>query len=101
MIIYNVGDLVRVSATWTNAAGTATDPTAVFVDYKDPAGDITTLTYGTDPELHKVSAGVYYTDIDADQAGHWHYRFYSTGTGQAANNGTFRVKPNIFAVEEP
>jgi hypothetical protein len=82
---YHVGDLIRIAAAWTNAAGTATDSTAVLCQYRDPSGNVTSLTYGTDAELEKASTGNYYVDVDGDEAGTWAYRFYSTGTGQAAS----------------
>lgn len=90
---YHVGDLVRISATWTNAAGTAIDPTAVLAQYRDPGGTTTSLVYGVDAALVKDSTGNYHVDVDADEAGWWHYRFYSTGTGQAA------AEPSSFYVE--
>lgn len=89
---YSVGDSVRITGTWTNAAGTAVDPAGVFAAYRDPSGNTTTLTYGVDAELVKDSTGVYYVDVDADEAGWWHYRFYSTGEGKAAS------KPLAFVV---
>ena len=83
---YSVGDLIQISATWTNAVGTATDPTAVFAQYRNPSGDLTALTYGVDVALVRDSAGAYHVDIDANEAGTWRYRFYSTGTGQASSD---------------
>ena len=52
---YDVGDQVRVSAVFKNAAGTDTDPTAVTCKVKTPAGAITTYTYGTDAASYSVS----------------------------------------------
>ena len=88
---YRVGDLVRITGTWTNAAGTAVDPDAVVVSYKPPSGTTTTLTYGVDAEVVKDSTGVYHVDIDADETGTWGYKFQSTGTGQAVGLEWFRV----------
>jgi hypothetical protein len=90
------GDLVRVTGTFTNLAGTATDPTAVLCAYRDPSGNLTTLTYGTDAALVKVSTGVYRTDINVDETGRWYYRFYSTGTGQGAGETYFDVPASKF-----
>lgn len=89
---YDLGDLVRITGTFTTAAGVATDPTAVLCTYTDPSGDATTLTYGTDVALVKSSTGVYYVDVNADEQGVWEYRFYATGTGQAADEGSFIVQ---------
>lgn len=93
---YSKGQVVRVSALFENAAGTDLDPTAVLMKYKDPSGNITSLVYLTDAELVKDSTGNYHVDIDADESGAWYYRFYSTGTGQTANEGSFQVDVSNF-----
>lgn len=93
---YSKGDLVRCSASFADSAGTATNPTAVLCQVKTPAGTTTTYTYGTDAELVRASTGNYYVDVDASLVGTYHYRFYSTGTGQAADEGSFRVKDSNF-----
>lgn len=93
---YDYGDLVRVIGTFTDAAGAATDPTAVLCKVRDPSGNVTTLTYGTDTALVKSATGMYYTDINVDEVGTWHYRFYSTGTGQAAGESMFYARASAF-----
>jgi len=93
---YHVGDLIRISAAFSTAAGVATDPTAVFAKYRDPGGTVTTLTYGVDVALVKDSTGNYHVDINADEAGKWLYRFYSTGTGQAMDEDGFSVLASSF-----
>ncbi len=42
--------------------------------------------YGVDAALIKSAVGIYYIDVDLSQGGVWHYRFYSTGSGQAAGD---------------
>lgn len=93
---YSKGDLVRCSASFADSAGAATNPTAVLFQVKTPAGTTTTYVYGTDAQLVRPSTGNYYVDVDASQVGTYHYRFYSTGTGQAADEGSFRVKDSNF-----
>jgi len=44
----------------------------------------------------KAAVGSYYTDVVATDAGIWYYRFYSTGTGQAAGETSFRVRESSF-----
>jgi hypothetical protein len=90
--IYDAGDDVRVSGAFANAAGTAIDPDAVFAQYKDPSGNVTSLEYGEDAELVRDATGSYHVDIDADEAGQWFYRFYSTGSGKAAAWKWFHVR---------
>jgi hypothetical protein len=86
---YDVGDLIRCTGTFTNAAGTAIDPATVYFKYKDPGGTKTTLTYGVDAAVVKSSTGVYYVDVNVDEVGTWYYRWQATGTGQSAGESYF------------
>lgn len=94
---YDLGDLVRAVAIFKDADNVLTDPSAVRFKVKDPAGAIVTYVYGTDAQLVRDSAGNYHVDIDADAAGFWYYRFYSTGSGQAAAEGVFGVNRSNFS----
>jgi len=90
---YDIGDLVKVTGTWTDSDDAALDPTAVFLVYKDPSGNVCdALQYGVGAEITKASTGVYTCNISIDEAGSWYYRWYSTGTGQAAQEGYFSVR---------
>jgi len=93
---FDKGDLVRCTGTFTNGAGAGVDPTAVLFKVKMPGGTITTYTYGTGAEVVRDSTGVYHVDVDANAAGEWYYRFYSTGTGQAAEEARFSVDGSEF-----
>jgi hypothetical protein len=88
---YTVGSVVRLTGTFTNSSGTPVDPTMVGVKVKNPAGTTATKLYGTDVEVTRSAAGVYYLDQDVDTAGDWYYRWYSTGTGKAADEDVFMV----------
>ena len=93
---YDIGDLARITAAFTDGtSGAAIDPTAVSLTYKDPAGTLKTLVYGTDNALVKDSTGNYHADINVTLNGTWTYRWFSTGTGQAASEGTFQVRPQL------
>lgn len=94
--IYDKGDAVRCSATFKNSSNVVVDPTTVTFKYKDPSGNITPLVYGTDVAVVKDSTGNYHVDVNADKSGTWFYRFESTGTGQAAEEGTFEVAESHF-----
>lgn len=94
--IYDVGDLVRCTGTFTDQSGTALDPTAVYFSFKNPSEVTTTYQYGVDVQLVKSSTGIYYVDINANDVGIWYYRFFSTGTGQTANEGLFTVPVTNF-----
>ena len=93
---YDVGDLIRVQGAFTNAADVAVDPAAITAKVKTPAGVITTYTYGVDAQLVRASTGIYYVDVSATTTGDWHYRFASTGEGQAAGENKFYVKESAF-----
>ena len=91
---YDQGDLIRVTGTWTDPLNSdaAIDPTDVYITVTTPSGVGTTLHYGVDAELKKTSVGIYYYEIDVTEPGTWTYRFYSTGTGQAAGKQTFLAR---------
>lgn len=94
---YDVGDLVRCSAAFTDSAGVAQDPAGVTFKQKDPSGNIATLTYGVDGALVRASTGNYYVDVSIDEAGTWAFRFAGTGNGQAAAESVFVVERSSFA----
>lgn len=96
MNLYDVGDVVRCTGAFTNNAGVAVDPTAVFCKVRSPDGTITTYTFGADAALVRAAVGSFYLDVEATAAGIWYYRFYSTGTGQAAGETMFKVKVSGF-----
>jgi hypothetical protein len=94
--VYEKGDLVTISGAFTTAGGANLDPTTVFCQYKDPTGATTTLTYGVDAALVKDSVGHYHALVDANAVGQWSYRWYSTGTGQTADETFFMVEDSEF-----
>lgn len=92
MNIYDVGDLVKVSAVFSDEYGSAIDPAEVRLAYRTPAGVTTTLLYGTDAAVVRDSVGTYHANINATAAGTWRYRWFSSGTGQAAEEDKFYVR---------
>lgn len=93
---YDIGDKVRLTATFTNLAGTATDPSTVTFRMKLPGGTTTTYTYGSTAELVKSSTGVYYVDWTFSVAGSHYYRFAGTGTVAAADEGVLTPRRSQF-----
>lgn len=91
MATYDLGDVVRVTGTWTDSDGTATDPGTIVFSYTDPEGTATSLTYGVDAEVVKSSTGVYYVDVTASLEGTWFWRWVATGSGASADEGQFAV----------
>ena len=91
---YDKGDLVRLTATFTNSAGVATDPTTVTCRVKSPT---TTTVYTYNPgTVLKDSTGVYHLDVSASAVGQWYYRWEGTGAVEQADEGTFVVEASAF-----
>ena len=89
---YDIGDRVRLTATFTDADDVATDPDNVSIFYTDPSGNET-----EDDAPTKSATGIYYTDINLDEAGKWKYRSEGTAAGgdyQGAEKSHFYVTPN-------
>lgn len=94
MASYVKRNSIRLSATFS-VGSTPTDPTAVFLEIRQPNGTLTTLQYGIDGSLVRVSAGVYRYDYNAANAGDVGYRWYSTGVAQAASESRIYITDNI------
>ncbi len=96
---YNLGALVKVSATFTVAeTEQAIDPDVVNVSVRAPDETVTTFVYGTNAEVIRDDPGEYHSDVNANQSGTWYYRWFSTGDGQAAEENRFEVRP-AMAIE--
>jgi len=91
---YDIGDLVRSSAPFTDEDGAAADPTTVTVKYRLGTGAITTLVYGEDGALVKDSTGNYHVDIEATVKGILYVYWLGEGTVQAADSDFWVVKPS-------
>ena len=87
MSTQDIGDLIRVSRTFLNAAGAAADPSAVVFTLKDPEGVIT-----TPPATDDTGTGNYYVDVTPTVAGVYRYKWTSTGDPQLMDQGTFTVR---------
>lgn len=92
---YEVGDIILLTGTFTDATHTLVDPTTVTVKVSDPTGTITILTYagGT---VARQSLGVYTATFTAAKSGPHHYEFASTGPVQRALSSGFSVKLTPF-----
>ena len=97
MNAYQVGDLVRITAAFTNEAGSAADPTTVtlLVKLRYVIGaETTTYTYPTN--ITKDSTGNYHVDFQPTTEGIWDYRWVGTGTVTAAGESAFNVPNSEF-----
>ncbi len=106
---YDLGDRTRVGnhsasgvSAFKNSAGADADPDGtITLKIKDPAGTITTYTYGGSPALQKETTGRYYVDYDlvlgTSLSGTYTYRLAGTGTNvMAAEEGSFTVRDSGF-----
>jgi hypothetical protein len=72
-----IGGVWRVTATFRNAAGVATDTTAVLTVFKP---DATTAVLST---TNTPGTGIYVADVPITQSGDWYV--HSVGTGAVAD----------------
>jgi len=93
--LHDIGDLVRIVGTLTTQAGALVDPTGLTCKVLSPAGTTATHVYGVNPFPVRDSSGVYHVDVTPDAAGEWYYKFTSTGTGQAMDEGYFVVRAGV------
>jgi hypothetical protein len=85
MADYDIGDVVRLTATFSNVAGVATDTTAVL-SLEAPDGTVTT------PSVTHGATGVYTVDVTPTAFGVWYYRWSGTGGVTTAEEGAFTVR---------
>ena len=95
---YDVGDVVRFSALFTDPENNdaAIDPPAVQFKIRLGTGTVTTYNYGTDNQLVKDGTGRYHVDISMDTAGTYYARFSSSGSYQAAVEDRVTVRASHF-----
>jgi len=87
----NTGDVVRIAATFTNAAGVATDPTTVTLFIRVNNGESTSVTYAG-AQIIRTSPGVFYYDYlipTTDSTAKVEYRWVGTGAVAAVQEGSF------------
>jgi len=90
---YDLGDLVTVRGVFTHpTTGNTFDPSVVKLSVRTPGGVVTTYVYGDGDTIVKDSTGRYHAKVDGIAAGHWHYRWWSTGDGQAAEEKHFEIR---------
>ncbi len=85
----DIGDLVRIGATFKSLAGVLVVPTAVVLTVVDPSDNESTPTVST------PSTGAYQVDVSIDEAGTWEYRWAGTGSYQGAVEHSFFVRKSV------
>ena len=87
---HDVGDIIRLQATFKDSTGALVDPTTVVLKVKTPALVTSTYTYAL-AQVTRASLGVYYKDVTPDAAGVWRFRWYATGTPTLSREDYFNV----------
>jgi hypothetical protein len=90
---YPLGSSLILSATFTDIDNHTVDPTTITCSTRDPLG--VEFDYA-DPEVIKVSSGVYSCQIAPTVPGVWRYRWRGIGAVLAANESKFEIKPSDF-----
>jgi hypothetical protein len=89
---YDLGDVVRLIATFTDTGGTLADPTTVTFTYGSPLDSWTTEVSGISTGVTNPSTGVYTIDLLPGLPGVWPYKVNSTGLITTASESYFRVR---------
>lgn len=83
MNAFDVGDTVRLTATFRDPDGNLMDPASVTLQIRKPSGEVVSVPVVRD------STGVYHGDVTVDESGLWTYRWYAPG---GAEEGAFFVR---------
>lgn len=90
---FHPGQLVRLTCSFY-VGTTLTDPTGVNAKVMGPDGVVDTFAYPGN--ITKDGVGIYHIDTTVDAEGTWHWRWWSTGTAQAADEGNIEVTRSPF-----
>lgn len=96
---YDVGDIVRVTGTFTDTGGVVGDPTTVHFLYDSPTSVAPTTATRTSTStglvggIYRLTTGVYYYDVASTGNGLYETRFTSTGSLAASGESWFSVRP--------
>jgi hypothetical protein len=83
--VFNTGEIVRARVTYRDPDTSALlDPGTVSVAVRSPDATIASYVYGTDPEVTRVSLGVYQVSVSLAQTGTYKWKWTGTGTEKAA-----------------
>lgn len=88
---YHLGQVVRLTATFTDTGDVLTDPSMVTFTVSDPSGNGSTELMGGGSVAHP-STGVYTLDVAIDEAGVWNYKVNSTGIVTTSADAYFRAR---------
>jgi hypothetical protein len=92
---YDIGDRVRLAATFQDLNSNLADPTTITLTIKKPNQPAVVYAYALSPALLiRDSVGRYHVDLDLHIAGTWKYKWNGGGAIIAAEEGRIFVRPN-------
>lgn len=94
--MFDLGDQVRVSVTFTTTTGgTKIAPTTVTLKIKDPENIISQFTFPNG--VNSDELGVYYRDFQVTKSGRYYYRWEGNGGNPSATESYFVVNTSEFS----
>lgn len=98
---YDIGDRVKLEATFADDDGSAVDPDAVHFGIRYPDGASTTYQYLVDGLLQRQELGFYSIELPVTMSGKHRYRWVATGPGGSVEEGYFWANLNAMAGDVP
>jgi hypothetical protein len=95
MNTYDVGDLVRLTGTFTDLTAALADPTTVTLKTRGPFDATSTVVTLAGAQVVKDSTGVYHYDFAPTEAGVYSYEWIGTGAVATAEPGSFFVRASL------
>ena len=94
---YDTKDIVRVTGKFSTASGSTAykDPTTVNFHKETPDGTVTSAAVSpptTSATIIRSTTGEFYVDVTTTSSGRYEYRWTSTGTLSASEEGGFLVR---------
>ena len=88
----DIGDSIRLNATFTNIAGADTDPTAIVLTIREPDGVLVTKDYPTPADITKDATGKFHFDFAITKAGRHIVNWEGTGAVATAEETEFYAR---------
>lgn len=88
---YDLGDMRRMPAAFTDIDGNPADPTDVTFRMREPDGTVTSYVYGVDGELIRDSLGNFHVDWLYAQEGRHFCDFTGSGVVQAVAHAEIHI----------
>jgi hypothetical protein len=86
----DIGDLVRVTASFIDSSGALADPTSAEIIARSPTGSEQSLS------VTKLSTGIYYAEQSIDEENTWWFRAKGAGAVEAAAERSLHVRATAF-----